>query len=418
MAIDVFASGVWMGIRLIALAGWLLALARFAPADDFGWLAAVLGVCAVCTLLCCLGIPYLYFADAQVGAGVRHGRWNESLGCILASSPPIALVSSLALFLLFDAPVPYGVLLCFVLVEVACAALIQSSALCMHADGRLGAAAALPALPGIGRLVAAAAILYVEPTGPRAFEHYLLAHLVVNVLGCLFSMGWVVKVGGLLPAPRLPSRGTLAAGWRYGAMGGAALACSELDKPYAGRLAGLEAAGHYSMAYRICAALSVPATALSASMLPRWARAVAEHDAPYLRRSFACCLGGVMLAGIVVWLGVNGVTRALDPAILGIYPRSWTMLGTLSLLVGALGMHQVAGTALLALGRPLARSAVDVLGLGVLAVSMFLGNSRYGLDGIAWASVVSEYVVVLVMSLVVVGAMTRMKPKSRWKTDG
>ena|GEM_PF-4901789 len=353
-------------MRLLASIAWLWCVVQVLPASDLGWLASLLAVCAVGALLAQAGIPYLFFADQHAAGGVLK-RWNEALGAMLVLGPAVAIVGGVAFARLAPYTLPLESILVFTVIEVCSSALVQAVALQGHAAGRLGYATWLPAWTIVARACAAFSVVLWSPIA-NVLESYLVLHAASAILVVAFVLLVPARALGLSVTPLRPSAGTLRKAWRYAAMGGSAFAMGELDKPVVARVLGLTATGHYALAYRICSAAATPATALSASLIPKLAGMWGRQENATLLRTFAAAWITVATFGIIVALLLRTMFRVLEPGAIGLYPEVWPWIMVMVWLVPLMGLHQIASAGLLALGLPLWRSMIDLA-----AFTLFVG---------------------------------------------
>lgn len=408
LAKDTLSGGAWMAARVFALALWVWLLAQQLPAEDFGWLASVLAVSAVCSLVAPFGIPYLFFAD--VHSSVKRGeRWSEALGALLVIGPTLAIAGALFLDWWMEGGVSFQVTIAFMVVDVLVASLVQSAGLWAHAIGRLGIAAGLPAALTVARSMAAGLCMTQMGNEGSSLETYLLIHVVVGASAAFAMLIWGTRAVALKWRPAFPAMTTFIAAWRYAAMGGFALASSELDKPLVVRVIGLQQAGHYAMAYRVCSALAMPATALAATMLPRWVAAAARRDVLRLRRSFIAVSLAVAAIGAVLMVLLFAGLAIYPSGSFGLYPEAWPWMQGVAGLVVLIGLRQVAATALIALGLPLLRALLDVGSLAILATVAFLAYPALGISGVMLGCLLAEASAAIAMTVFFFLALNELK---------
>ena len=141
VAADTVRASLWMGVRIIALAVWLLSLASVLTPEGFGWIASLLAVSAVCTLLVPLGVPYLFFAGVHQDRGAdSEGCWRQAVGTVLTMGPILSGAGAILLLLWIGSLIPAALLYFFLLMDITLSALVQTGALFLHARGRLGSA--------------------------------------------------------------------------------------------------------------------------------------------------------------------------------------------------------------------------------------------------------------------------------------
>lgn len=383
-----------MSVRVAALAAWLWLMVQATSAQDFGWLASLLSISAFCALVAPLGIPYLFFADRHSGQ-VAGRRWQEALGAISLVGPVVAAAGATALCMWLPSPVPAWQWLAFMLVDVVAGAILLAAGLWAHAAGKLAMASGLPAALTIARMVAAGAYyLIARQDQMESLSSYLAMHAVLVSTGAALAMVWMKGVAKEC-VPRLPALATRRMAWRYALMGAGTVASSDLDKPLVARVVGLQQAGYYALAYRICAALAMPGAALAAAMLPRWAGAYARGEQAGLRRSFIIMCLAVACIGFVLAAGLRYALRIFPAGSFGFYPGAWFWMQGLAWLGVVIPLHQIATTALLAIGRPLARTLLDFGGLALLASALMVAYPLWGRQGVVWTCIVVEAAVAM-----------------------
>lgn len=385
-----------MALRMAALAIWLWLLVRLLPATDFGWLASLLAVNSICALFSQAGIPYLFFFERQL-ASRSDNRWREALGAILIITPLIALIGFQILPPTHETPWRIGLIYAFMIADIGLTALVQTLALRGHATGSIRFAAAPLAFLAIAR-AAAAGILTSYTSQPSAdgLELYLALHLTFSFAATLISFKWIGRHLTLRLSPTIPRCSSLKETWKYSTMGGSSLLSSELDKPLSARALGLAASGHYALAYRICAMLTTPSTAFAAVLVPRWARMAGESDSNNLRATFWHAFFITALLGCMAAL----LLRTLAPVLAAklptlLYDEAWQWLRNLCWLIPLLSLHQITSAALLAIGRPLHRSGVDILAFAVLLVAFGLSLPHIGAQALILACILAESFAVL-----------------------
>lgn len=381
-------AGTWLLLRVIALALWVWLMAQQLAAEDFSWLASLLAVAAVIALFAPLGIPYLFFADAHSLAGTN--RWREMLGGVAVAGSVLAVIGAVFLHYWLQGDFSLALMIGFMLIEVLCVAFVQATGLWGHAAGKIGIATGLPFAIAAGRTVAAGICMGVVGGTDAVLQVYLVCHLVVSVLVAAVTLYVVSCHWGLSISPVRPALATLSVAWRYAAMGGGSLASSELDKPLLTRVVGLESAGHYAIAYRLCAALAIPAGGLAASVLPSWVAALARGDVRKFKRSLWVTLIATLLLGLGMIVVLRVGLEVFPPGSFGLYPQAWSWMQGLAGLVVAIGLRQVAAAAMIAAQLPLTKALMDWVGFIVLAAALFLIYPTQGIAGVMLTTIAVE----------------------------
>ena len=408
LASDALFASSWMALRVLALVAWLWALISQLSAAEFGFLASFLSINAVAALLAQMGIPYLFFAERH---SLKDGQDSsrEAFGAILAATPVAAAISTVAIHSLADGLIEGWLLLLGVAyVDILTSAVIQMIALRGHSYGRLGFAAGLPALLILTRVCAAVIAPKVGaavdmPLLPTYFIlHALLAAVAASAMFAVLRAPLRMHV-----LPGLPERTTLRRSWRYALMGGSSLALGEMDKPLITRMFGLDVAGHYALAYRVASTFSTPATALAASMIPRWSRMLHCGRTNTLIRTFIAAWVSTAVFGAVIAFLLRYAVSMLPPGTFGLYPEAWPWIILMVWLVPLIGMHQITSAALLALGRPLTRTLIDLSAYGALALGLILGGTGRALSSVPIACMVAEAIAVMAGTLLILATLYR-----------
>ena len=400
-----------MALRVLALAIWMLILVSKMPSSDFGIIVIILAISTVCSLLAPFGIPYMFFSDAYIQV-TSQARWCESLGTQVMMCPMLAYIGALFFNWWVDSSVSFFAVLIFMFVEVFCVSLVQSAGLWSHSKGYVGIAAGLPAILVISRLIPSLLLIaFYTEVGSAIIEWYMVIHAVISSLTTLILLIWVTRATDLIWQPKLPSLKTLSYSWRYAAMGVTALSSSELDKPILSSVLGLQQLGYYTVAHRICLALTMPATALSATMLPKWVSILSNKNTVIFKRSFIRVLIVVALMGGVLVLCLHTALYIFPAGSFGLYTEAWFWISGLSWLIIIIGLRVVVATALLALSLPLTRALVDLLGLFVLTILAFLVYPNFGVKGVIIASIFSEGFVLMLMLLFVVSRISKINDR-------
>ncbi len=395
VARDAAIASFWLGHRLLFLACWIIALTTTLAAEDFGWIASLLAVCAVAALLAPAGIPYLFYSEVhKESRGRSFDYWRQGVGATLILGPLVALVFAGSLLAAIEAPVAPLWVVGFVAVDVVCGALLQSCALWLHARGSLFGASAVPTALTLARAIAALLLLSIEH--PSAAD-YMQLHVACTLLAAVLVLRLLRHHECSLRGWQFPSRSTLARSVSFTLMSGGSLLTSELDKPLVARVLSLSIAGHYSAAYRVVAALATPMTALAQTMLPRWAALAADCDQRRLRRSFLATCGLALLIGCLAVVVVHSAARIETRELLGEYAAALDWMSRLAWLAAGIGLHQISGTALVAVQRPLTRASIDIACLGLLFALLPWLASRWGADGVALGIVAIEWTAAFVM---------------------
>jgi O-antigen/teichoic acid export membrane protein len=161
----------------------------------------------------------------------------------------------------------------------------------------------------------------------------------------------------------------------------------------------------------------MPATALSASLLPRWARLWATHQHVALRRSFLAMFAVVAIASIAISVLVLLLLGRFPLRDLGFGDAVAEMMQGLVWIIGPIGLHQLAGTALLSISRPLLRTLFDTAGLALLAGAFVSFYFQLGTRGLALACVLVESLVACMMAAAFLSSVSGSHGVAKMETD-
>jgi O-antigen/teichoic acid export membrane protein len=326
LARGTLAMTVGMGLRTLAQAGVFLIVARVLGIEAYGAYAAVLALAGGLGSFAGFGVSVLMLRDTARDADVFAAAWGRTLAALALTAPVLFLAYGLTAWAVLPAGISRGVVALIGAAELVFAPLASTAIQAYQGHERIGRAARLVLAPVLPRLAAAILLapiaLLIAPGARLQIWSALYALAAFGAAGyALFLVrrdlgaGFRPVLNGLRPALR--------EGWTF-AVGGAALKLhADIDKTLLARLSTLEAAGAYSVAYRVADMTMVPLYSLLAAAVPRVFRAGEQgvhHAGRYALRLFplplayTAAVGGVLyfIAGWLPWVLGPGFAPAVE----------------------------------------------------------------------------------------------------------
>lgn len=385
LAISTFKVLLLNTARLIVQLAWVIVLARTLGAHGYGEFSGVAGLALSISGLVGAGLGLRMYQDVA--------REPSALGVRWAQASRTLWWTAIALWMLFVAlGTTWFSHVAIVVIALIAAAELVATPMAMHvafaysAKARMGDAAAVPVLMSLARLLAALALMGL--TSEPDMRAYAFMHMTTTLLCAwlLWIRCWLVlrpdRSEAVLEPGALREGATLSAVWTTG------LALTSLDKALALRLGTADLAGHYAAASRFATLLMLPMDALMTAVLPRLFRAGRDQGRSLRSLSWLplAALAYGMAAGLVLWSCVE-----LVPSLLGRdFDLAVPALEILALYVPAYSMRVLAANILLGFGWRAWRLACEFVALVCLALLMALLIPASGLQGAAWAAVITE----------------------------
>lgn len=184
---------------------------------------------------------------------------------------------------------------------------------------------------------------------------------------------------------------------------------SNLDKLLIGRLLGATSLGYYSVAYQLMlrpmSLLNPMVTKVGFPLLSK-----IQHDNTRLNRGYLQMTEVISFMSMPVYLGMLVVARPLMHLLLG---KGWDPSVTLFQILVFLGilysLGNPIGSLLLAKGRADIGFWINIYRLAVYVIAIWTG-SRWGINGVAWALLLSTALALLPVDFWVRWYLVRMRP--------
>lgn len=386
---------LWQGLRVGSQALWMIVIARALGPSGYGDFAGVAGLATAFGSLTGLGFGLVMLQDASRDPAVFGLSWKRAIAACLVSGVGLWLIFLLTSPLV--ARLPLWQLAAVGIPEIVCFPLTIISSYAFQSREHMSWAGAMYAMVPASNLAAATGFFLFAP------EHSLAAYLPWHAGSSVAASaaGYLLVTRLLQPqaAPLSVTRRDAGEAASFSLMRVVDTGLGSLDKTLVLRLAGSEAAGVYTAAYRLVAVLSLPVTSLATAALPRLFRIGDDRDGSqrFVRRLaiFAAIGGGLALVGVII-------LAQLIPWLLGdAFQASATFARWLCLFPLFFGLSSLGCNVLIASGLRRYRIAVQLLGLLTLAAGMVALIPPLGLAGAAMALLASHGVIVLTIWSVV-----------------
>ncbi len=353
-----------LGLRLVAQAGTLLLVARMLGPAAFGQFAGMAALAVMFGALSSAGLNIQLLA--------KTSREPERAADLLGPALLTTAVTGGALLLVFLLLTPWLlsqskthllVLLGIGLTEIVLHPLISLPSAIKQAHGRIAHSQLLIMAPYALRLLLAGLVAMSAARQP------LTLYALVYPLPSMLTLGVVLRPWLTGPTPvslRYASApGELRTALPFAVLNLTAMTPAELDKALASRLLTGSAPGVYSAGARAISAVTLPVIAMMLSALPRLFRAEQEHPQAIrrlLRWLGIATLGYSLVMATALWL----FAPMLDDVFGMAYRGLAASVRLLVFAVPGMALRTVAGTALMAIGRPWMRVSFELVGVALL----------------------------------------------------
>jgi O-antigen/teichoic acid export membrane protein len=397
-------------ITMALQAVYFVMIARSLGPGQYGAFVGVTALMAALTPYAVQGVGAVLIKNVS-----RNRRClAESLGnAILTvaglSSALLALVS-IASPIILSSKVPLRLVLLVGMSDLILGGLVSLAGYVFQAVEMLGKTARITAMQS-GIRAAAAAVVFVWFPHPSAL-FWAVLYLGTACLGSAYGLMLVFRRLGY---PRLAPtllRPELIEGFKFSVGGSSAAVYNNLDKPLLGRLATLNAAGLYAIAYRVVDLAFQPVGALHASAFASFFQHGSRGIADSARRAKQLLLIGAgygVVAGLALFFGAPVFSYIFGRQFAG----SEDALRWLSPLVFLRASHYCYSNALTGADYQGLRSCIQIA-IAVLNVALNVWLiPRYSWRGSAWASLVSDGLLVLSTWTATVILIGRLTPKGQ-----
>jgi O-antigen/teichoic acid export membrane protein len=385
---------------MVSQFGTLVLIARQFGADLYGLFAGTVAFMHVISPITTVGMGYVVMqrvAGEQRDPDVESGR---ALTTVVLGGLAGTLFALAAGHLLLP-QVSVRVLLAIALGELVFTQITFTGRFCAQAVDRPATGAQVTALVWMLRLVAAVTFVVLVPRATLAGWAYF--HVTASTLGAVLTVLILRRTLPLNPQVRLAEGPDIRHGLGYSLTIGAGYVKNDADKTLLLTFKKENAAGIYTLAYRVIAPLYIPVRALADSTFARFFRegSRSAQDALALARRTTMVGAGVTLVGGVVLV----IVAPILPFLLGDqFQDAVTATRWLALVPFLVSFQMYAFNALLGIGRRRACIAVTIVTSALNLVLNLALIPRYTWKGSTVATIVSEAVAAAALWLILVRA--------------
>ena len=390
IASETIRTSAVFGLRLLVQAATLLLVAKVLGSKNFGAFAGLSALALILGTIASLGVQLVLVREMSRNPKTRNK--------ILAYAIPTTLVSASILLIAylavgtsaFNGPTfSFGTLFAIGASEILLSPLLHFC-VCEHlALGRTAKSQLLSTLPLGLRLSVAAAIFIHEPAEPLTL--YAYGYLITSFISLLAGLSTILKPWPPTGSWRLAKRKELWDSASYAALNVTTLAPGELDKALAVKLLPLGSAGLYAASARVLGAVTLPVIAMTLSALPRLFReknSPATQNKNLLRWILTAALVYGILLSILLYICAPILSWLLGAEYNGIEQvMRWLLLAA-----PAMALRFATGNILMTLHSPWLRAGFELTGPTCLVFSTVLLVPEYGLSGMAFSMVFSEWI--------------------------
>lgn len=383
---------VWMSgaqvIRLTCQAGVFVIVAQGLGSEGFGAFTATLAVVGIIAPFVEMGAYSLIIRDIAAKVPTAQAMGASMLATLALL--PVAIVALVAARMLFLTDVPWPVVTYIAIGGFVGSKLVAIARGVTVAHNHLKYTAGLEFLVGAGQIGAALALL---PLGGSLSSWAMLYMAQSLSVGCV-ALLWCIRRWGRpsWDLRALPKR--ITEGIQFATATAAQGMYTDIDKAMLARLSGLSAAGVFSAAHRIVSVAFIPLMAYLASVYPRFFAAGRNgfHDARQLAWEVLIpVLAYGVLAATAIWLGAPILVHVLGAD----YAEAPAATRILSLLLIVQALQYPFADALSGSGQQGLRTVGQIVGIAVSVSLNWLLIPRLGWAGAAWATIITQGLLLL-----------------------
>jgi O-antigen/teichoic acid export membrane protein len=367
-------------------AAYFLLLAKLLGVTSYGIFAGAFALVSTVTPYSPLGSSMLFMRYVSIDRSLARLHWGNTIATIVVVSIALAVVLSLIGSVLIG---PSRIEMIVILVIANC--LMSQSSLCACTVfltlRRLKSAAANGFLTNLARFVTLSVMVLVLKHA-TAFQ-WSLGVLLSSTVAAVMTLIWVRRVIGPMRFDLRHARRHFWEGIGFSVAGSTESVYNDFDKVLLSHYGMNQAAGIYTMAYRIVDFSTTPLNALVAATMPRLFAmskdgfaAVAHLCGKLTRVAFAIGIGSACFTLLASPWVLKLVGHGFGDAVLAIRWLCW--------LPALRAIHQLAGSALTATGGQNYRTGAQFT-VGVVNAGLnFWLIPTHGWLGAAWASLASD----------------------------
>jgi O-antigen/teichoic acid export membrane protein len=377
---------IGQGANFFLQAACFLLLARLLGVTSYGIFAGVFALVNTVTPYSPLGSAMLFMRYVSMDRSMARLHWGNTIMTIVAVSIVLCGVVSWVGSVLVG---PSRIEMIVVLVIANC--VMSQITLCASSVfltlGRLRSAAANRLLSNLSRFIALV-IMALFLKRATAFQ-WSLGVLFSSTVAAAITLVWVRSTIGPMVFDLRRARRHIWEGVGFSVAGSTESVYNDFDKVMLSHYGMNQAAGIYTMAYRVVDFATTPLGALVAAIMPRLfvvskegLPAVARRCAKLTRVAFAIGIGSACFTLAASSWVLRVVGHGFADAVLAIRWLCW--------LPAIRAVHQMAGSALTATGRQIYRTGAQAtVGVANVILNFWL-IPTHGWLGAAWATLASD----------------------------
>jgi O-antigen/teichoic acid export membrane protein len=374
------------GANLLLQAGYFLLLARLLGVTSYGIFAGVFALVNTVTPYSALGSSMLFMRYVSLDRSLARTHWGNTLGTIVVVS--IVLVGALSwIGSILIGPSRSGMIVMLVIANCVMGQISLCASSVFLTLHRFKSAAANRLLSNFARFITLVGMVMI--LGHATAFQWSVGVLVASSIAASVTLIWVRSEIGPFKWDPGHLRSHFWEGIGFSVAGSTESVYNDFDKVMLTHYGMNEAAGIYTMAYRVVDFSTTPLTALVAATMPRLfvmskdgAAAVAHTCGKLMRVAFCIGLGSACFTLAASPLLLRMVGHGFADAISAIRWLCW--------LPALRAIHQTAGSAITATGRQNYRTGAQAVVGVVNAALNFCLIPGHGWLGAAWASVASD----------------------------
>lgn len=381
-------TSIVLGLRLLVQAGTLLLVARLLGPNQFGAFSGLAALAVFLGTLSTFGTHVVLLGEISKDPERGRSVLRYAIPCTLLCGTGLLMVYLLVCLRLFGgADIPVLMLVAIGVSEMVLQPLFGLITSEHHALGRIAYAQVLQLLPMALRLLFAALVLL--SALPAALSVYVLGYVLASAIALAYGSTTLLSRWPSWRFWCIPSR----AQWRH-ALGYAAtnitkIAPAELDKALALKLLPAASVGLYAAAARVINAATLPVAAMVLAALPRLFREEchAQNGRRLLVWMYVTALVYSTLVAAILWLAAPLFDVIFGIEYIGVSELTKLMCAA----VPGMALRQVAGSVLIAAGRPWMRAGFEGGGLLILVICSVAFTSGFGVLGLPVAVICAEW---------------------------
>lgn len=391
LARNILGSTGWMGLRVLIMGVYFVALARLFGPADYGLLTTGVALASILGPLTGLGLSPLIVLHGSRDPQHLSGYCGKFLTVWLISVPLLCVFAGFLWYWFLSSRIGIWVMFPLVFAELVFMPLLGAIYHALQAKEIIVPAFRVDALIASLRLVAVLVLLWLDLNEMSVFAWlYLLSVLVGLIFGAYL---YRARVGSLFSLVR-PTWADFVDAGAFLLLDLKSRAAGALDKLFLLNMHGAQAVGLYSAGLRVIEAATLPFQAFLRSVAPRLFRRQNGVDSGP-RASLGIVVGVISVLGLLVAVAIYLLAPFL-PVLLGHdWSESVDVVRWLALFPLLYGLHHTLLVRVVGIASPGTRLGIELIGLlvGVLAYVLLIPG--LGILGAVFGQIASHVMVIL-----------------------